>query len=202
MTQHTCHKNHHDEQLTIRLEKLTELYEAQVELCTNTKQQLELANQKVADYRSQIEQLNIELIEKTTLIADHARSTKVQKQGEVKKLSEQVTELTSVRKTYELECQRLQAEIVTLQADKAIAESRISALEVSLQDKKSEKKQLKTFRKELALQNKQFEQVIQERDAELQELRTRNDEVLTVQAEDKQVIADQTTQISELKVKL
>lgn len=200
--QHTCQKPHHDEQLTIRLEKLTELYEAQVELCTNTKQQMELANQKVADYRSQIEQLNIELVEKTTLLEDHARSTKVQRQGEVKKLIEQVTELTSVRKTYELEFQRLQAEIVTLQADKAIAESRTTALEVSLQDKKSEKKQLKTFRKELALQNKQFELVIQERDAELQELRIRNDEVLTVQAEDKQVIADQTTQISELKVKL
>jgi hypothetical protein len=37
---HTCNRVHHEDQQTAKMEKLQELYEAQVSLCANTKQQL------------------------------------------------------------------------------------------------------------------------------------------------------------------
>jgi hypothetical protein len=50
--------------LTVKLEKTQELHQEQVNLCINTKQQLELANQKIVDQRVHIEKTTKELTEK------------------------------------------------------------------------------------------------------------------------------------------
>lgn len=50
--------------LTVKLEKTQELHQEQVNLCINTKQQLELANQKIVDQRVHLEKTTKELTEK------------------------------------------------------------------------------------------------------------------------------------------
>lgn len=47
--------------LTVRIEKTQELHQEQVNLCTNTKQQLELATQKITDQRQNLERTTKEL---------------------------------------------------------------------------------------------------------------------------------------------
>ena len=47
--------------LTVKLEKTQELHQEQVNLCINTKQQLELANQKIVDQRVHLEKTTKEL---------------------------------------------------------------------------------------------------------------------------------------------
>ena len=84
--------------LTVKLEKTQELHQEQVNLCINTKQQLELANQKIVDQRVHLEKTTKELTEKK----DKLESTMSNFNGKDKESAQLHTEKQDLLKQLEM----------------------------------------------------------------------------------------------------
>lgn len=208
--------------LTVKLEATQQLHEQQTALCVNTKQQLDLANQKIHDLKAQIDRLNKELQEKNARLDQTTQSFNgkdkesvalaLEKGDLIKqkdaladergRLAGQVKELSDARVANELEIQKLQSEVEHLQGEKAKLEADVEKLQATLIDKKKKREKLKEKKKELKLKIKEINAVVKERDGDIEALKKKNEESLEIIKEEKSVINEQTNQIASLKDKL